>query len=293
MQLGVGATHRSEEYGPEIAVSVNEEFNYPGVHGNTDKTPEIRLGSTGSVAGEPALAFGTPRATGVWAPENTRGAIFDGIARKETFGTSGPLIRVRFFGGWNYDEDLVNDDDFVKKAYGSGVPMGGDLPAMPSGAKAPTFAVWAMKDPDTGNLDRIQIVKGWYDQRGYGFQEVYDVAWSDGRKQDVGGNLPPVGSTVNIPDASYTNSIGDNELSAVWSDPHFDASQHAVYYVRVIEIPTPRWSTYDAKALGVAPPEDVAATIQERAWTSPIWYTPAPSLVKKLDFYPGLQGKLP
>ena len=276
-----------------IAASVNEEFNYPGVHGNTDKTAEIRLGSAGSVAGEPALFFGTPGATGVWAPENTREAIFDGIARKETYGTSGPLIRVRFFGGWDYDEDLVDDDGFVEEAYDRGVPMGGDLPAMPKNAKAPTFAVWALKDPDSGNLDRIQIVKGWYDKRGYGFQEIYNVAWSDGRQQDEHGALPPVGNTVNIADASYTNSIGDNELSVVWTDPHFDPSQHAVYYVRVLEIPTPRWSTYDAKALGVEAPEGVDAAIQERAWTSPIWYTPDSSLVEKLDFYPGLQERLP
>ncbi|MHC5111983.1 MAG: DUF3604 domain-containing protein [Planctomycetota bacterium] len=276
-----------------IAASVNEEFNYPGVHGNTDKTAEIRLASTGSVAGEPAIYFGTPGATGVWAPENTREAIFDGIARKETFGTSGPLIRVRFFGGWNYPDGLVNDGDFVKKAYQGGVPMGGDLPPMPGTAKAPTFAVWAMKDPESGNLDRIQIVKGWYDKRGYGFQKIHDLAWSDGRTPDKSGKLPPVGNTVDVKNASYTNSIGDNELSAVWTDPDFDPSQHAVYYARVIEIPTPRWSTYDAAALGVEPPETVSATIQERAWSSPIWYTPAPDLFKKLDFYPGLQEKLP
>ena len=245
------------------------------------------------MAGEPALFFGTPGATGVWAPQNNREAIFDGIARKETYATSGPLIRVRFFGGWDFDKGVVEDKNFVKKAYASGVPMGGDLPAKPKNTKAPTFAVWALKDPDSGNLDRVQIIKGWYDQRGYGFQEIYDVVWSDGRRKDDHGKLPPVGNTVNIADASYANSIGDNELSAVWSDPRFDPSQHAVYYARVIEIPTPRWSTYDAKALGVEPPEGVEAAIQERAWTSPIWYTPAAKLVKKLDFYPGLQEKLP
>ena len=276
-----------------IAASVNEEFNYPGVHGNTDKTAKIRLESAGSVAGEPALFFGTPGATAVWAPENTRAAIFDGIVRKETYATSGPLIRVRFFGGWAYDNGMIGDKDFVKNAYSGGVPMGGDMPAMPASAKAPTFAVWALKDPDSGNLDRVQIIKGWYDERGYGFQQIYNVAWSDGRQQDDHGMLPAVGNTVNLPEASYTNTIGDTELGAVWTDPDFDPTQHAMYYVRVIEIPTPRWSTYDAKALGVEPPEAVDATIQERAWTSPIWYTPDSSLVKKLDFYPGLQEKLP
>ena len=273
--------------------SDNEEFNYFGVHGNTDKTAEIRMSPEVPVAGERPLYFGTPGATGVWAPENTREAIFDGIARKETFGTSGPLIRVRFFGGWNYEEGLVKDANFVEKAYMNGVSMGGDLPAKPDNAKAPTFAVWALKDPDSGNLDRIQIIKGWYDKRGYGFQKIYDVAWSDDRQMDEQGNLPSVGNTVDVANASYENSIGDVELSAVWTDPDFVPSQHAVYYARIIEIPTPRWSTYDAKRLGIEPPVDVSPSIQERAWTSPIWYTPDPELVERLDFYPGLQERLP
>jgi hypothetical protein len=276
-----------------IAASANEEFNYPGVHGNIDYSPEVRLSGAGSVAGEPAIYFGTPGATAVWAPENTREAIFDGLKSRETYGTSGPLIKLRFFGGWDYDKGLVDDANFVKKAYADGVPMGRDLLPMPKGAKAPTFAFWALKDPESGNLDRIQVIKGWYDKRGYGFQKIYDVVWSDDRKQDGSGKLPSVGNTVDIANASYKNSIGDNELSAVWSDPDFNPSQHAVYYTRVIEIPTPRWSTYDAKTLGVAPPKVVDATIQERAWSSPIWYTPDPSLVKKLKFYPGLQEKLP
>ena len=245
------------------------------------------------MAGEPAVLFGSAGVTGVWAPQNTREAIFDGIARKETFGTSGPMIRVRFFGGWDYSDKLVNDKKFVEKAYESGVPRGGDLPPKPKRAKAPTFAVWALKDPDSGNLDRVQIIKGWYDQRGYGFQKIYDVVWSDDREPGENGKLPPVGNTVDINKATYSNSIGDNELSAVWTDPDFDPSQHAVYYARVIEIPTPRWSTYDAALLGVEPPAEVPATIQERAWASPIWYTPDAELVKKLDFYPGLQERLP
>ncbi len=275
------------------AMSDNEEFNYAGVHGNTDKTPEIRLGSTGSVAGEAPKEFGTPGATGVWAEENTREAIFDGIRRKETYGTSGPLIRLRFFGGWNYPQDLTTRDDFVRIGYADGVPMGGDLRTRPSSTASPTFAVWALKDPESGNLDRVQIVKGWYGADGYGWEKVYDVALSDGRKPDPKtGKIPPVGNTVDVANATYQNSIGDVQLSAVWTDPDFDPSQHAVYYVRVIEIPTPRWTTYDAKKLGVAPPDGVPASIQERAWSSPIWYTPAPKLVKKLDFYPGLTQKL-
>jgi len=274
------------------AMQANEEFNYFGVHGNTDKTPQVRLGSTGSVAGEPARYFSTPATTAVWAPENTREAIFDGIRSKETYGTSGTFIRLRFFGGWKYSKNLVNDRNFVEKAYKGGVPMGGDLPK--KSGKAPTFAVWAMKDPESGNLDRFQIVKGWF-ERGYAFEKVYDVVWSDAdkRKLDAYGKVPPVGNTVDIKNATYSNDIGDTQLSAVWTDPDFDPGHHAVYYVRVIEIPTPRWTTYDAKALGIDPPADVAPTIQERAWSSPIWYTPAQELVKKQDHYFGLQPFLP
>ena len=269
--------------------SDNEENNYTGAHGAVDSTAKKRLSGAGQTAGEAAVNFGTPGATGVWAPENTREAIFDAIKRKETFGTSGPLIRLRFFGGWDYPENLVKDDKFVEKAYKQGVPMGQDLSAKPSSAKAPTFAVWALKDPNSGNLDRVQIIKGWY-QNGYPQEKIYNVAWSDNRKSDPKtGKLPPVGNTVNIKEASYTNDIGDTQLSAVWTDPDFKPEYHAVYYVRVLEIPTPRWSTYDAKALGIAPPESVAATIQERAWSSPIWYTPDPKLAKKAAFYPHLR----
>jgi hypothetical protein len=191
-------------------------------------------------------------------------------------GRSGTLIRLRFFGGWEYPSDLVKDPDFVKKAYAGGVPMGGDLPPREGKdlAKAPSFAVWALKDPESGNLDRIQIIKGWQ-KNGHGLEKIYDVALSDGRKSDPKtGKVPPVGNTVDIKKATYTNDIGDSQLSAVWTDPDFDPTLHAVYYVRVLEIPTPRWSTYDAKTLGIDPPEGVPATIQERAWSLPIWYTP-------------------
>jgi hypothetical protein len=278
------------------AASDNEEFNYTGVHGNTDKTPEIRLTSTGSVAGEAARFFSTPTTTAVWAPENTRTAIFDAIKAKETYATSGTFIRLRFFGGWDYPEDLPQDEEFVQKAYDGGVPMGGDMPPHPAKdfAKVPTFAIWALKDPNSGNLDRIQIVKGWF-ERGYAFEKVYDVVWSEADKRSVGadGKVPSVGNTVNIKEATYRNDIGDTQLSAVWKDPDFDPTHHAVYYARVIEIPTPRWTTYDAKALGIDPPKDVDPTLQERAWSSPIWYTPPAELVTKLDFYPGLQQFLP
>jgi len=273
--------------------SDNEEFNYQGVHGNTDMTPEIRLRPGTTVAGEPPRYFGTPGATGVWADENTREGIYDAIKRKETYGTSGPLIRLRVFGGWNFSDTMLDDADWVSQGYANGVPMGRDLPDMPAAASAPSFVLWAMKDPESGNLDRIQMVKGYY-KDGYAREQVYDVTWSDNRVPDSRtGKVPPVGNTVDITTATYTNDIGDSQLFAVWSDPAFDASQHAVYYVRVIEIPTPRWSTFDAVSLGVPPLTDVPATIQERAWSSPFWYTPDASLVKRQDWYYGLQQWLP
>jgi hypothetical protein len=257
------------------AFSINEEFNFTGPHNVFDDTPKKRIAGAVNSTGASPLALSSAGTTAVWAPENTREAIFDGLKRKESYGTSGTLIRLRFFGGWNYPADMTKDEEFVKQAYEYGVPMGQDLPSNPSAAKAPTFAVWALKDPESGNLDRIQIVKGWQ-VRGHGREKVYDVAWSDNRKPDPQtGKLPPVGNTVDIKNASYKNSIGDNQLSTVWTDPDFDPSLHAVYYVRVLEIPTPRWSTYDAKTLGIDPPAGAPATIQERAWSSPIWYTPA------------------
>jgi hypothetical protein len=258
--------------------SGNEEFNWHGAHGVLDDTPKKRLAPGSTTTGEPSTVVGSAGATGVWADENTRAGIFDAMKRKETYGTSGTLIRLRFFGGWDFPSDLVKSKSFPKNAYATGVPMGGDLTAKPASAKAPTFAVQAMKDPETGNLDRIQIVKGFVNRWGRPGEKVYDVVWSDKRKVGEDGKLPPVGNTVDIKTAKYTNDIGDSQLSAVWTDPDFDPTKKAVYYVRVLEIPTPRWSTFDAVKLGVALPTDVPATIQERAWSSPIWYTP---LVKK------------
>jgi hypothetical protein len=260
--------------------SVNEEFNYTGVHNVFDMSPKVRLSAVANSTGASSLVLGSAGATAVWAPQNTRKAIFDAIKRKEIYGTSGTLIRLRFFAGWDYPDDLTTDAEFVKKAYAGGVPMGGDLGPHPAKdmAKAPKFAVWALKDPESGNLDRVQIVKGWR-QFGHSYEKVFDVAWSDNRKPGADGKLPAVGNTVDIKKATYANKIGDSQLRAVWTDPDFDPTQHAVYYVRVLEIPTPRWSTYDAKALGIAPPAGVPATIQERAWSSPIWYTPSAELM--------------
>jgi hypothetical protein len=256
--------------------SGNEEWDWKGAHGNQDDTPKKRLDPTPNAAGEAGFIVSSAGTTAVWAEENTREAIFDAMKRKETYGTSGTLIRLRFFGGWNYPKDLVKDENFVKKAYKGGVPMGGDLPAKPKGAKAPTFLVWALKDPHSGNLDRIQIIKGWSDPvNGYPREKIYDVAWSDDRKPDPKtGKLPPVGNTVDIKTAKYTNDIGNTQLSAVWTDPDLDPNKKTVYYVRVLEIPTPRWSTYDSARNNLPLPEGVPATIQERAYSSPIWYTP-------------------
>jgi Protein of unknown function (DUF3604) len=210
--------------------------------------------------------------SGIWAEENTRASLFDAMQRKETFATSGPRIKLRFFGGWEYSADMIQAKDWVKTGYAKGVPMGGDLPEPKS--KAPTFVVWAVKDPTSGNLDRIQIVKGWA-KKGQSFEKIYDVAWAGDRKPDfITGKVPPIGSTVDIPNATYKNTIGNVELKSVWSDPDFDPSVDAFYYARALEIPTPRWTTIQAKQLEIVPPETVPATVQERAWSSPIWYTP-------------------
>ena len=259
--------------------SGNEEFNWHGAHGVADDTAKVRLDPKPNASGVAAAIVGSAGATAVWAEENTRASIFDAMKRKETYGTSGPLIRLRFFGGWDYAHDLTSDEEFVKKAYANGVPMGGDLAARPEGMAGPTFAVQALKDPQSGNLDRIQIIKGWV-ERGKAKERIYNVALSDERTVGKKGKVALVGNTVDIGKATYTNDIGDTQLSVVWTDPNFNPKQRAVYYVRVIEIPTPRWSTYDAAKLGVEPPKTVPATIQERAWSSPIWYTP-PAKAKK------------
>ena len=256
--------------------SNNEEFNFHGSHGALEDSPKKRLNPAPNASGDLPARLSSAGTTAVWAEENTRQSIFDAMKRKETYGTSGTLIRLRFFGGWDYLQGLTNDKDFVKKAYKNGVPMGGDLTAKPKNAKAPTFAVWALKDPASGNLDRVQIVKGWLDERmGSTVERIYDVALSDGRTVDPKtGKVPPVGNTVDVKNATYTNDIGDTQLAAVWTDPDFDPSLPAVYYVRVLEIPTPRWSTYDSARSGLPIPEGIPETIQERAWSSPIWYTP-------------------
>jgi hypothetical protein len=221
----------------------------------------------------PSSSWGGGGLAVAWAEENTRASLFEAFHRRETYGTSGPRIRVRFFGGWAYDEALLGANDALERAYAGGVPMGGALPESPTSAGAPRFAVWALMDPDTAHLDRIQVVKGWVDHAGESHERIFDVAASDGRIPDPEtGRAPPVGNTVDVASATYANSIGAPRLAALWQDPDFDAEEEAFYYARVLEIPTPRWSTYDAKTLGVDAPEPT--TLQERAITSPIWYAP-------------------
>jgi len=210
---------------------------------------------------------------GVWARDNTREALFDAMQRKEVYATTGPRMLVRLFGGWEFEaSDAVNRTP-AQIGYRKGVPMGGDLHKAPAG-KAPTFLVAALKDPIGANLDRYQIIKGWQDAKGELHEQVYDVVWSGEREPDSDGKLPPVGNTVDVPNASWTNTIGTPELIAVWTDPDFDPAQRAFYYGRVIEIPTPRWTAYDAKKFGIQLPAEVPMVTQERAYTSPIWYTP-------------------
>ena len=210
----------------------------------------------------------------VWAQENTRESIWDAMQRKETYATTGSRMVVRFFGGWDFDDADAETRNPAFAGYTKGVPMGGDLSDAPAG-KSPTFLVAALKDPIGANLDRIQIIKGWLDAKGETQEKVYDVVWGGDRKPDANGKLPSVGSTVDIENATWTNTIGAPELIAVWKDPDFDAKLRAFYYVRVLEIPTPRWTAYDAKRFGTKPLEGTRMTIQERAYTSPIWYTPA------------------
>jgi len=210
----------------------------------------------------------------VWAEENTREAIFDAMERKEVYGTTGSRIAVRFFGGWDFDEADARSRLPADVGYAKGVPMGGDLPEAPEGAAAPSFLVAALKDPFSGNLDRIQIVKGWLDADGNTQEKVFDVVWSGDREPGADGKLPAIGNTVDAATGTFTNSIGAPELISVWSDPEFDPAQRAFYYARVLEIPTPRWTVYDAVRFGDNIPDEVPTSTQERAYTTPIWYTP-------------------
>jgi len=224
----------------------------------------------GAWEGDMLLASGYQ---GIWATENTREALFDAMMRKETYATTGSRMLVRFFGGWDFNADDLRNRAPAFVGYEKGVPMGSDLTMAPSGKPA-TFMVFVLRDPIGANLDRIQIIKGWMDKRGDLQEKVYDVVWSGDRQPGADGKLPPVGNTVDIEAANWTNTIGASELATIWTDPDFDADESAFYYVRVLEIPTPRWVLYDKVRLGAEIPEGVELIHQERAYTSPIWYTP-------------------
>lgn len=256
-----------------------EEENFFGKHSGVEPEPDRWKHTVISSSLDPDLAvLGWQQAASgyaaVWATENTREAIFDAMRRKEVYATTGPRMVVRLFGGWTFNEDDINTRLPGEVGYGKGVPMGGNLNLAPGEGDAPSFLVAAAKDPYSGNLDRIQIVKGWLDSRGESHEKVYDVTWSDGRQPGADGKLPAVGSTVDVKTATWSNTIGSPELIGLWKDPEFDAAQAAFYYARVIEIPTPRWTAYEAKRFTVEMDKKVPMTTQERAYTSPIWYQP-------------------
>jgi hypothetical protein len=288
-QVGVNPFKMGIVGGSDIhnGLSASDENAYAsGISGLDPKTmlptgaaARQALGMNGKAApnGNDPLQFSSAAITGVWAEENTRNSIFAALKRKETFGTSGTRIRVRMFGGWDFGPALLQRADWVGEAYAKGAPMGGDLPARPEGARAPSFVLQAMKDPDGANLDRIQVIKVWLEGKTYQ-EKVFDAALSGGRRDDPRtGRAPSVGNTVDLATGGYSNSIGAAQLAAVWRDPEFDPGKAAVYYARVLEIPTPRWSTLLAIRNHLPIPTKAPATIQERAWTSPIWFSPAKS----------------
>jgi hypothetical protein len=264
------------------SLSFVEEDNFFGKLPNQEPHPERWEHKSKQSSWDPKLGPPGARYTwhymsagyaAVWATENTREALWDAMQRKEVYGTSGTRMIVRFFGGYDYTPDDAKSRYLAEAGYAKGVPMGGDLKAAPA-SKAPTFLVAALKDPAGANLDRIQIVKAWVDGSGKANEKIYDVAWSGNRKPGQNGKLPPVGDTVDVATASWTNTIGAPELAAVWKDPQFKPGERALYYARVIEIPTPRWTAYDQLRFGVKMSKEVPMKHQERAWTSPIWYSP-------------------
>ena len=256
------------------SLATAQEDNFFGKHSGAEPSPErmshpFMATESGTIMGWQQVASGL---AAVWASDNSREAIFDAMARKETYATTGSRMMVRFFGGWNFTAQDMNSRQPAFAGYAKGVPMGGDLAAAPDG-KAPTFMAYALRDPIGANLDRIQIVKGWQDGKVL-HEKVFDVAWSGKRSPGADGRLPAVGNTVDAASATWSNTIGASELGVVWTDPEFDPAQRAFYYVRVLEIPTPRWSTYDAFRFGIDIPEGAPVSTQERAYTSPIWYAP-------------------
>jgi hypothetical protein len=259
------------------SLATAEEDNFFGKHSGNEPSAHRATGIVGEFEGNKIFDWELVASgyAGVWATENTREALFDAMARKEVYATTGPRILVRFFGGWDFSSADAKNRLPAEVGYAKGVPMGGDMYNAPKG-KSPSFLVGALKDPYGGNLDRIQIVKGWLDQSGKTHEKVYNVVWSDmdKRKSDKNGKIPDVGNTVDVKNATWSNTIGRAELISVWKDPDFDSKLKAFYYARVIEIPTPRWTAFDAKRFGVEMPKESPMTTTERAYTSPIWYTP-------------------
>jgi hypothetical protein len=255
-----------------------EEDNFYGKFPSSEPSPERWSENAFDFEGRTIKGWqlGASGYTAVWAMANTREAIWDAMKRKETYASTGPRMTVRFFGGFDFAPADAKTRELGAVGYTKGVPMGGDLKAAPAG-KAPSFLVGAMKDPLSGNLDRIQIIKGWVDKAGKTHEKIYDVVWSDPgkRKRSANGKVPPVGNTVDVKNATWRNSIGSPELITVWKDPDFDPSLRAFYYARVIEIPTPRWTAFDAVRFNVKMGPEVPMTLQERAYTSPIWYSPS------------------
>ena len=249
-----------------------EENNFQGKMA-ADSTPETKAPALGNPTGASGWDMSASGLAAVWASENSREAIYAAFKRKETYATSGPRLRVQFFAGWDFPAGAEASDDFAAIGYQHGVPMGGDLAGTDSGA-APQFLVRAVKDPVDANLDRVQMVKGWVDAAGEQHEMVYNIDWSGDRQLDADGKLPAVGNTVDLKSARYTNTIGQAEFAVKWTDPDFDPAQSAFYYARVLQIPTPRNGLYDSLALGLDSPPRGAKAIQERAYTSPVWYTP-------------------
>jgi hypothetical protein len=263
-------------------LSTSSEEAYVGTIGGVDPTRPLpnaddffkNFGEARKIVAANVYETSSGNLTAVWAEHNTRESIFDAFRRKETFATSGTRLKARFFGGWSYASSLIKDPQWVTEAYARGVPMGGDLPNEPANVRAPTFIAQGVKDPNGANLDRLQVIKIWL-QDGKHVERIYNLALSGGRKVDPRtGKAPAVGTTVDLKTAAYTNSIGATELSAVWKDPDFNPRVPAAYYLRVLEIPTPRWSTIVSVKRGEPLPPGVPATLQERAWSSPIWYVP-------------------
>ena len=268
--IGASDTH--------TGLSTTREENYFGKYQSTEPSADRHNGEV-IPSDSPDLRVLTSQESAaglsaVWARDNTRGEIYDAMKRKEVYCTTGTRLRVRIFAGWDFKSDEVSRPEFISAGYKRGVPMGGDLTDAPDKG-APRFMIRALRDPDGANLDRVQVIKGWLDAKGNTHERVYDVAVSDGREiGDDGRCKKKVGSTVDIEKATYTNTIGDPLMSAYWRDPDFDATSPSFYYVRVLEIPTPRWTTHDAAFFKIKRPDIVPATVQDRAYTSPIWYTP-------------------